>query len=72
MVEKREVLDKICSFCGEAYAFTEGHNYNKCVEACQRRLDKAVRSLSTCQWALEGAKEVQKQNWWVESKEGSP
>jgi len=55
---------KKCSYCGELYDFDNGHDYDKCVQECERRYDISHKFWVEANWALTKAKEVQKQDWW--------
>ena len=53
-----------CSYCGMTYTDESGHDYDECVQTCQRMLKNAEAVLKEAQWALTEAKKVQIQPWW--------
>ena len=40
------MTDRICSCCGQPYTESDGHDYEKCVGDCQRRVDNARHNLN--------------------------
>ena len=54
-----------CSYCHAYYDDDKSfHNYDQCVKDCTARVNDLNKALTDANWALEKAKEVQKQTWW--------
>jgi hypothetical protein len=58
------MANRICSLCGQGYTDETGHNYDDCVERCEKALEYAEGLHRDAKRALGEAKKIQAQDWW--------
>jgi hypothetical protein len=65
------MADRKCSLCGEHYTDEIGHDYNKCVETCERECKLADENVSKAEnrridaiTHRNEARRIAQQDWW--------